>query len=162
MLSLLAVVALFLLTWAGVEVAGLQVLFGIIIPYLAFVVFLTGIARRVMNWARSPVPFRIPATCGQQKSLPWIKHSKIDNPTSKGGVVLRMILEILFFRSLFRNTRVGMNSEKLKILYRWEIWLWIGALAFHWSFFTVLARHLRFFLEPVPWTKNTAFEGRPV
>jgi nitrate reductase gamma subunit len=28
--------------------------------------------------------------------------------------------------------------------------LWLGALAFHWSFATVLIRHLRLFLEPVP------------
>jgi nitrate reductase gamma subunit len=29
-------------------------------------------------------------------------------------------------------------------------WLWLGALAFHYAFFTILIRHLRFFLEPVP------------
>jgi len=146
----MAVIVLFLLSYAGVEAAGLQVLFGIVIPYLALVVFLVGVARRVMNWARSPVPFRIPTTCGQQKSLPWIKQSKIDNPSSKWGVVARMMLEILCFRSLFRNTRVGFDNEESKISYKWEIWLWLGALVFHWSFLSVLIRHLRFFLEPVP------------
>ena len=150
MFSLMAVIVLFLLSYAGVEAGGLQVLFGIVIPYLALVVFLVGIARRVMSWARSPVPFRIPTTCGQQKTLPWIKQSKIDNPSSKGAVVLRMMLEILCFRSLFRNTRVGVDHEESKISYKWEIWLWLGALVFHWSFLTVLIRHLRFFLEPVP------------
>ncbi len=71
-------------------------------------------------------------------------------PPPMNTVLLWMILEILFFRSLFRNTRAGVNKDKLKIFYQWEIWLWLGALAFHWSFFAVLTRHLRFFLEPVP------------
>jgi len=34
--------------------------------------------------------------------------------------------------------------------YIWEKWLWLGALAFHYAFLTVLVRHLRFFTEPVP------------
>ncbi len=37
-----------------------------------------------------------------------------------------------------------------KLSYEWEKWLWLFALAFHYSFLTVLLRHLRFFLEPVP------------
>jgi nitrate reductase gamma subunit len=37
-----------------------------------------------------------------------------------------------------------------RITYQWEIFLWIGALAFHYAFATVLVRHLRFFMEPVP------------
>ncbi|MBU4344761.1 MAG: sulfate reduction electron transfer complex DsrMKJOP subunit DsrM, partial [Proteobacteria bacterium] len=57
--------------------------------------------------------------------------------------------EILFFRSLFRNTKCGLDKGT-KITYIWEKWLWLAALAFHYSFLTVLIRHLRFFLEPVP------------
>jgi nitrate reductase gamma subunit len=41
-------------------------------------------------------------------------------------------------------------KEGNKLSYEWEKWLWIGALAFHWALFTVLTRHMRFFLEPVP------------
>jgi nitrate reductase gamma subunit len=37
-----------------------------------------------------------------------------------------------------------------KIYYQLEIFLWVGALAFHYAFLTVLLRHLRFFTEPVP------------
>ena len=147
--SLIAVIALFLLAYAGVEAAGLQYLFGIIIPYLAIITFVVGFAMRIMDWASSPVPFRIPTTCGQQKSLPWIKHNKIDNPFTGGAVVIRMILEILFFRSLFRNTKCKMN-EGPRISYVWEKWLWLFSLAFHYAFLTTLIRHLRFFLEPVP------------
>jgi nitrate reductase gamma subunit len=29
-------------------------------------------------------------------------------------------------------------------------WLWLGAIAFHYAFLTVILRHLRFFTEPVP------------
>jgi nitrate reductase gamma subunit len=147
--SLIAVIALFLVAYVGVEAAGLQFLFGIIIPYLAIITFIVGFVMRVNDWARSPVPFRIPSTCGQQKSLPWIKHSKIENPFTTGGVVVRMILEILFLRSLFRNTKCKIN-EGPRISYVWEKWLWLFSLAFHYAFLTTLIRHLRFFLEPVP------------
>ncbi len=149
MYSLIAVIVLVLLAYVGVEAAGLQVFFGVVIPYLAIITFVGGFIYRVMEWSRSPVPFRIPTTCGQQKSLPWIKHDKVDNPFTAVGVVIRMFLEILFFRSLFRNTKCEL-SEGGKISYRWEKWLWLFSLAFHWSFLVVLIRHLRFFLEPVP------------
>lgn len=147
--SLLSVIVLILIAYVGVESAGLQVFFGIIIPYAAVLIFIVGFIYRVMDWASSPVPFRIPTTCGQQKTLPWFKQNKIDNPFTTGGVIIRMMLEILCFRSLFRNTRMSLN-EGPKISYVWEKWLWLAALAFHYSLLTVLIRHLRFFLEPVP------------
>ncbi|MBC2695591.1 MAG: sulfate reduction electron transfer complex DsrMKJOP subunit DsrM [Desulfobacteraceae bacterium] len=147
--SLIAVFALFLVAYVGVEAAGFYWLFGIIIPYLALITFIVGFVMRVNDWARSPVPFAIPTTCGQQESLPWIKPNKIDNPFSTGGVIIRMILEILLFRSLFRNTTCKLN-EGPTISYVWEKWLWLFSLAFHYSFLVVLVRHLRFFLEPVP------------
>ena len=37
-----------------------------------------------------------------------------------------------------------------KLTYSLEKWLWLGSLAFHGAFLTVLLRHFRFFLEPVP------------
>lgn len=149
MVSLLAVVILFLLAFLGVEVAGLETLFGVIIPYLALATFIVGFIYRVVDWARSPVPFRIPSTCGQQKSLPWIKPARIDNPATGGGVIIRMLLEIFCFRSLFRNTKHRLK-EGGRISYEWEKWLWLGAIVFHYAFLTVLIRHFRFFLEPVP------------
>lgn len=148
MVSFLAVLGLFLLAWAG-SAAGLQWLFGVVIPYLAVAVFVVGFVRKVMGWARSAVPFAIPTTGGQAKSFPWIKDAKIDNPSSTMGVALRVALEVLTFRSLFRNTRTKMNGGKLS--YHLEIFLWVGALAFHYAFLTVLLRHTRLFLEPVPW-----------
>ena len=44
-------------------------------PMPRFAVFLAGFCYRVVQWAAAPVPFRIPTTCGQQKSLPWIKSA---------------------------------------------------------------------------------------
>lgn len=149
MYSLIAVIVLFLLAYVGVKFPGGEVFFGIIIPYLALIIFILGFINRVIDWARSPVPFRIPTTCGQQKSLPWIKPAGIDNPTTTGGVVVRMILEVVFLRSLFRNTKCEIK-EGDKISYEWEKWLWLFSLTFHWAFFTVLFRHLRLFTEPVP------------
>jgi nitrate reductase gamma subunit len=113
------------------------------------VLFIVGFARRVMGWARSAVPFRITTTAGQQSSLPWIQQAKIDNPSSTFGVIVRMFLEIVLFRSLFRNTRMKLNGDG-KLSYQLELFLWIGALAFHYAFLTVSIRHLRFFAEPVP------------
>jgi nitrate reductase gamma subunit len=149
MYSLIAVVVLFLLAYVGVKLPGGEVFFGVIIPYLALTIFVLGFINRVIDWARSPVPFRIPTTCGQQKTLPWIKPASIDNPYTTGGVIVRMILEVVFLRSLFRNTKCELK-EGTKISYKWEKWLWLFSLVFHWSLFTVLFRHLRFFTEPVP------------
>ncbi|MGD9105860.1 MAG: sulfate reduction electron transfer complex DsrMKJOP subunit DsrM [Desulfobacterales bacterium] len=149
MYSLIAVIVLFLLAYVGAMLPGGEVFFGIIIPYLALIIFILGFINRIIDWARSPVPFRIPTTCGQEKSLPWIKPNSIDNPTTTGGVIIRMFLEVVFFRSLFRNTKMALK-EGDKLSYEWEKWLWLFSLAFHWTFFVVLFRHLRFFTEPVP------------
>lgn len=129
--------------------AGLQMIFGVFLPYIAVLTFLCGVIWKVMKWAKSPVPFRIPTTCGQQQSLPWIKQNKIDNPSTTSGVIIRMFFEIVLFRSLFRNTKAEIKDGD-KISYEWEIFLWVGALAFHYSFLTVLVRHFRFFFEPIP------------
>jgi nitrate reductase gamma subunit len=146
--SLTAVILLVLIAMVGAGAARLEVLFGVVFPYLALVVFVVGFIYRVVMWARSPVPFRIPTTCGQQKSLPWIKPSKVENPYTAWGVIVRMALEVLLFRSLFRNTRAEMHNGRLAI--GSAKWLWMAGLAFHISFFTIVLRHLRLFTEPIP------------
>ena len=148
--SFATVVILILLTWIGVDALGLTPFFGIVVPYAAVLLFIYGVVRKVLSWANSAVPFRIPTTCGQQKSLPWIKQNKIDNPDTTLGVVIRMFFEIFLFRSLFRNTKAKFK-DNYRLSYRWEIVLWVTALAFHYAFAVVLLRHMRFFFEPVPW-----------
>lgn len=148
--SLIIVLVLALVAVVGVQLGGLYLLFGAILPYLAIALFLGGLTYRVVGWARSPVPFRIPTTCGQQKSLPWIKSSPLDNPHDGAGVLGRMALEVLLFRSLFRNTRTELRKGLNKVVFGPDKWLWIGALLFHYSFLVIFVRHIRFFSEPVP------------
>jgi nitrate reductase gamma subunit len=149
LVSFIAVLLLVLIAYAGVAVANLRFLFGVIIPYAAFLVFVVGMIVRVLKWGSSPVPFCIPTTCGQQKSLPWIKQSKLESPSGTLGVIGRMALEVLVFRSLFRNLKTQLNGES-KLAYGEAKWLWLAGMAFHWSFLIILFRHMRFFIEKVP------------
>jgi nitrate reductase gamma subunit len=54
-------------------------------------------------------------------------------PTTTGGVVFRMFREVVIFESLFKG----------------NLWIWIFAALFHFGLALVLARHLRYFIEPV-------------
>ena len=148
-ISLVAVIALVLIAYVGAGVAGATYVFGVVLPVLAIVIFTVGVVYRVVRWARSPVPFRVTTTCGQQKSLSWIKQQKLDNPFTGFQTFLRMVLEILLFRSLFRNTKAEVKPGP-KLVYGADKLLWLGALAFHWSFLVIFLRHYRFFAEPVP------------
>jgi nitrate reductase gamma subunit len=147
--ALLALGVLVLVVFLGAGAAKLHYLFGVIIPYAAIVIFLIGLIYRLVSWASSAVPFRIPTTCGQQKTLSWIKSSKLDNPTTGFWAVARMALEILCFRSLFRNTRAKLKGGP-RLVYTPDKWLWFSGLAFHYSFLVIFLRHFRFFAEPVP------------
>jgi nitrate reductase gamma subunit len=55
-------------------------------------------------------------------------------PTTTTGVVMRMGREVVLFESLFKSSK----------------WTWLFGWLFHFGLFLVLARHLRYFLEPVP------------
>ena len=144
-----AVLIIVALGFVGGQVTGLRMLIGTVLPLAAIAAFLVGIVYRVIRWSSSPVPFRITTTCGQQKSLPWIKSGWLESPHTKLGVIARMALEVLLFRSLFRNTKVELR-EGPKLVYGEDKLLWLAALAFHWSFLIIFLRHLRFFMEPVP------------
>jgi nitrate reductase gamma subunit len=147
--AFIIVLLLALAAYAGVEAGNLRFLFGVVIPYVAVLVFITGMIYRVLKWGSAPVPFRIPTTCGQQKSLPWIKQSKLENPSTMLGVIGRMTLEVLFFRSLFRNLKTQLHEDS-RLAYGEAKWLWLAGMAFHWSFLTIFARHLRFVIQQVP------------
>ena len=148
-LSLAVVAMLMALVLGGVGLADQHFLFGVVLPYAALIVFIAGFVYRVLKWARVPVPFRITTTAGQQKSLPWIKDAPLDCPSNTLGVIVRLALEVLLFRSLFRNTKVGI-VEGQKVVYLSNKILWAAGLAFHWSLLVILIRHFRFFVEPVP------------
>ena len=56
-------------------------------------------------------------------------------PVTRTGVVLRMGREVVFFESLFKSNK----------------WIWIFGYLFHFGMFLALARHIRYFQNPV-WT----------
>jgi nitrate reductase gamma subunit len=145
--SLLAVLILSLIAWGAHASMNLAPLFLVFIPYGAFVVFLAGFVWRIVSWAQSPVPFRIPTTCGQQKTLPWMKSEPLESPSSTAAVIGRMALEVLLFRSLFRNTETQIYDGRT--VYGSAKWLWFFGLTFHWSLLIIVVRHMRFFVEPV-------------
>jgi nitrate reductase gamma subunit len=149
-IALAAVAALWVVGLIGGLWWPLGWIFGVLIPYLAIALFLGGLVYQVWTWAQAPVPFRITSTCGQQKSLPWIKQAKVDNPSSLSGVLGRMFLEIVCFRSLLRNTKSQL-LEGGRLAYATSLGLWLGAIAFHWSLLVVLIRHLRFFITGEGW-----------
>jgi nitrate reductase gamma subunit len=158
LISLVAVVVLAIVPFVAVGAGDLRFFIGVVVPGVAFAVFVLGLVYRVVKWARSPVPFRIPATCGQQKTLPWMKNEEFDNPSGMLGVIGRLFLEVFFFRSLFRNTRTEVNPENEKVSYIGTKYLWAAGMAFHWAMLVVVLRHFRFFVEPVPrWVEFLQF-----
>ncbi len=120
----------------------------VVIPYAAFLTLVVGVAWRVWQWAESPVPYRIPTTCGQQRSLPWIRTAPIDNPDTPIAAAVRVAIEALAFRSLLRNSRAHVRGNRLE--FSQERLLWLAAMALHWSLLIIVLRHLRFALQPVP------------
>ena len=86
--------------------------------YFATVVFAGMLAYRIYDYARTPAPLKIPTTPA---------------PTTKGGVVLRMVREVVLFESLFKS----------------NLWTWACGWLFHAGLALVLLRHLRYFTEPV-------------
>lgn len=55
-------------------------------------------------------------------------------PTTPAGVVVRTAKEVVLFSSLFRSNK----------------WIWVFGYMFHFGMAIALARHLRYFSEPVP------------
>lgn len=125
------------------------VIFGVVVPYIAVAIFVLGVVYRIVNWANSAVPLKIPTTSGQAKSLPFIKrtiYDRFDSPYTWWETAGRMLLEIFFFRSLLKNTRYYLDRVSQKD----ARWLWLFGILFHYSLLLVLIRHSRFFLQPVP------------
>jgi nitrate reductase gamma subunit len=149
--ALLAAAAVLVLALAGAlagAVPGGAAAVTVVIPYAAFLTLVIGVAWQVSQWARTPVPYRIPTTCGQQRSLPWIATAPIDNPDTGLMAAVRVALEALFFRSLLRNSRAQVSGSRLE--FSEARLLWLAALALHWSLLIIVLRHLRFALQPVP------------
>ena len=57
---------------------------------VATLVLVVGVARKIIQYARTPAPLKIPTTPA---------------PVSEAGVVLRLFREVVFFESLFKSTK---------------------------------------------------------
>jgi nitrate reductase gamma subunit len=86
--------------------------------YLSTATLIIGVAWKITSYANTPAPLLIPTTPA---------------PTTAGGVVLRMLREVLLFESLFKG----------------NLWTWGAGMMFHAGLALVLIRHLRYFTEPV-------------
>lgn len=86
--------------------------------YVATVVLLVFTAHKIWRYAKTPAPLKIPTTPA---------------PTTRSGVVFRMIKELTVFESLFKSSK----------------WTWLFGWMFHFGLLLVLLRHLRYFTDPV-------------
>ena len=84
--------------------------------YFATAVLLIGLSYKIWLYATTPAPFNIPITPA---------------PTTRLGVVRRMLLEVLFFTSLFKANQ----------------WIWWLGWTMHVALIIVLLRHLNYFSE---------------
>ena len=97
--------------------SALTVLYALLF-YAAAATLAGGVAWKCWVYARTPQPLKIPIPPA---------------PTTRRGVVLRLLMEVVLFRSLFRSNK----------------WIWLFGWIFHVALLAVLARHLRYFTEPV-------------
>jgi nitrate reductase gamma subunit len=97
--------------------SALTVLYALLF-YAAAAILVGGVAYKCWVYARTPQPLKIPIPLA---------------PTTRRGVVLRMLVEVTLFRSLFRSNK----------------WIWLFGWIFHVALLAVLLRHLRYFTEPV-------------
>jgi len=86
--------------------------------YLASAVCVGGVGRKILIYARIPAPLKIATTPA---------------PRTMGGVVLRMMREVVLFESLFKA----------------NLWTWLFGWMFHAALLLVLVRHLRYFVQPL-------------
>ena len=97
--------------------SALTVLYALLF-YVAAATLVGGVAWKCWVYARTPQPLKIPIPPA---------------PTTRRGVVLRMLLEVTLFRALLRSNK----------------WIWLFGWMFHVALLAVLLRHLRYFTEPV-------------
>ena len=104
---------------------------------------------KVGRWMRAPVPFRIPLTLGQQMGAGCAVRDRTGNPHSTSDVLLRVFLDGVLFRPLFRATPTAPMAAR-GLSHGMGRSLWFLAVAFHGSLAIIVLHHLRLFLQPVP------------
>lgn len=86
--------------------------------YIATLVLAGGLIYRIRLYMATPAPLKIPTTPA---------------PTTRSGVALRLLREVVLFESLFKANK----------------WIWVFGWLFHAALLLVLLRHLRYFQQPV-------------
>lgn len=86
--------------------------------YVAAAVLAGGLGFRIWEYARTPAPLKIPIPPA---------------PTTRSGVVLRILREVVLFAAVFKANK----------------WIWLLGWVFHAALLIVLLRHLRYFTAPV-------------
>ena len=89
-----------------------------ILFYAATAILIAGLFVKIRQYWRTPAPLKIPTTPA---------------PVTKSGVVIRMLLEVSVFKSLFKSNK----------------WIWVLGILFHFGLFLVLFRHIRYFQTDV-------------
>jgi len=98
-------------------------IFFAVLFYAATVIFVVGLAVKIVDYARTPAPLKIPTTPA---------------PTTGGGVALRMLREVALFESLFKSNlwiwvfAILFHGALLLVLMRHlryftePVWFWVG------------------------------------
>ncbi len=86
--------------------------------YAATAWLVYGLARKIIQYWRTPAPLKIPT---------------MPAPLTTGGVVMRIVREVVLFESLFKSNK----------------WIWLFGWMFHAALLLAMLRHLRYFIEPV-------------
>jgi nitrate reductase gamma subunit len=81
--------------------------------YVATIILVGGLAYKIVQYARTPAPLKIPTTPA---------------PTTRSGVAMRMVREVVLFESLFKGTK----------------WTWLFGWLFHLALLLEFFRHLRY------------------
>jgi len=99
--------------------------------FVSALVFVLGTAGRLIQYARTPAPLKIPTTPA---------------PTSRLGVGVRLLREVVLFESLFKASR----------------WTWLFGWTFHLGLAWLAVGHLRFFVSPDSMLLEIAAHGMTV
>ena len=85
--------------------------------YAATAILVIGVVRKIVQYAKTPAPLKIPT---------------MPAPVTQGGVVVRMLSEVVLFNSLFKSNK----------------WIWIFGWMFHFALLLAFFRHLRYVISP--------------
>jgi nitrate reductase gamma subunit len=86
--------------------------------YAASIILIVGVGYKMWQYTKTPAPLKVPT---------------MPAPLTRTGVALRIVQEVVLFKSLFRANK----------------WIWLFGFIFHFALLLVLLRHLRYFIEPV-------------